>query len=96
MPCFDSQPVTKTFDYLLAGMPVIATATSENKIVINENNGVLIDDTIEGFASGVEEVIIKKDRYKSQTIRETSQIYHWQLIVSNLEKYLLNIYHSKA
>ena len=29
-PYYDVQPPTKTFEYLLAGMPVIATATSEN------------------------------------------------------------------
>jgi glycosyltransferase involved in cell wall biosynthesis len=96
IPCFDFQPVTKTFDYLLAGMPVIATATSENKMVINENNGVLINDTIEGFANGVGEIFKKQDQFKSQSIREAAQIYHWRLIVSNLEKYLLNIYNSKA
>ena len=95
IPCFDFQPVTKTFDSLLAGMPVIATATYENKLVINENNGVLIDDTIEGFASGIEEIHKKQGQYKSQNIRAAAQIYHWRLIVSNLEKYLLNVYNSK-
>ena len=83
IPCFDCQPV-------------IATATFENQIVINENNGVLIDDTIEAFASGVEELHKKQGQYKSKTIREAAQIYHWRLIVSNLEEYLLNVYNSKA
>ena len=95
-PCFDVQPATKTFDYLLAGMPVIATATTENKIVINKNNGVLIDDTIEDFATGIEKAYKNHGQFKSQTIRQAAQIYHWRLIVDNLEEYLLNIYNSTS
>jgi hypothetical protein len=47
VPCtdyFDCQPVTKTFDYLLSGMPVIATNTFENKKIINSLNGICITD----------------------------------------------------
>jgi glycosyltransferase involved in cell wall biosynthesis len=35
---YDCQPPTKTFEYLLAGLPVIATNTSENAAVITEHN----------------------------------------------------------
>lgn len=93
-PYFDVQPVTKTFDYLLSGLAVIATATSENKLVINKNNGLLIDDTVDGFASGIEETYKKRNQYKSHAIMEAAQIYHWKIIVKHLEEYLLNIYNS--
>ncbi|CCK81817.1 glycosyltransferase [Desulfobacula toluolica] len=95
IPCFDVQPPTKTFDYLLSGMPVIATSTSENKLVINKGNGVLIDDTIEGFASGIESIYKGHPQFKYQEIRSAAQRYHWRFIVDDLEQYLLSVCNSK-
>ena len=95
-PYFDVQPVTKSFDYLLSGMPVIATATSQNKLIINKTNGVLINDTIEDFAKGVEKIYNSSALFNSQAIREASQIYHWRLIVGELEKYLLQVYDASS
>ena len=87
---YDCQPVTKTFEYLLSGMPVIATGTVENKTVINNQNGVLIGDTAEDFFSGIKSIFNKK--YESDKIRLTSQGYTWENIVqNNLRKYLKNL-----
>ena len=93
-PYFDCQPPTKTFDYLLSGMPVIATATAENKLIINKDNGILIDDTIEGFSNGLEEICHKQTQFNSQVIMNTSQIYDWRFIINDLEKFLLSICNS--
>jgi nucleoside-diphosphate-sugar epimerase len=53
LKCFDNQPPTKTFEYLLSGMPVIATATNANKDIINDVNGVLINDNSEEVYNGL-------------------------------------------
>ncbi len=85
---FDVQPVTKTFDYLLSGMPVIATATSENKKVITELNGVLVDDSIDAFYKGIQNIWDNKKRYQSEQIVSSSSQYTWNDIVNNLGNHL--------
>lgn len=82
-PWFDVQPPTKTFEYLLAGMPVIATETKENALVINHTNGVLIPDSSEGFRSGVKTIHknINRNRYSSTLILRNSAFYSWENIV---------------
>ena len=57
---YDCQPVTKTFEYLLPGMPVVATLTSENRNVIHSENGVLVGDTTEDFYKGMKAIFEKK------------------------------------
>ncbi|MCM2285986.1 MAG: glycosyltransferase [Desulfobacula sp.] len=90
-PYFDAQPPTKTFDYLLSGMAVIGTATTENKLYINDSNGVLIDDSAESFKNGLHRIQGRINEFSSETIRKNAQKYHWQHIVHGLEKYLLKI-----
>ena len=89
---FDVQPVTKTFDYLLSGIPVIATATTENKKVIKEGeNGVLINDSIEDFKRGIEHMQCLRHNFSCNNIMKFAQKYHWESIVKNLENYIQNI-----
>jgi len=89
---YDVQPVTKTFEYLLSGMPVIATNTSENRKVISQDNGVLIGETPEDFCSGLKEVFDRRQLFDSGTIRNTSMDYTWENIVqNNLKNYLEKI-----
>lgn len=90
-PYFDVQPPTKTFDYLLSGMAVIGTATTENKLYINDSNGVLIDDTAESFKDGIHYIQGKTSEFSSERIRKNARQFHWQHIVHDLEKYLFKI-----
>lgn len=46
---FNDVKVTKTIEYLLTGMPVIATKNTYNLVHVNNSNGILVDDTIESF-----------------------------------------------
>ncbi len=86
---YDLQPPTKTFEYLMSGMPVIATKTSENCRVVNNNNGVLINDTIEGFYQGLTELYKRRNDFKSDQIRSTVKEYTWENIaINNLKPYL--------
>jgi glycosyltransferase involved in cell wall biosynthesis len=81
-PWYDFQPVTKLFEYLLSGMPVIATNTYENKLIVNDKNGVLINDTPEEFCNGLTGVFLKMNSYNSSEIRKSVASFTWINIVN--------------
>ena len=90
---FDIQPSTKIFEYLFAGMPVIATATLENKRVIMNDNGILIEDNPESFYEGLKRLYNKRHFFDSKIIKKTCGQYSWNRIVKkNLRPYLENLY----
>jgi glycosyltransferase involved in cell wall biosynthesis len=91
---FDCQPSTKTFEYLLSGMPVIATNTSENATVINNSNGVIIQDTPESFYDGLVNVYKNLKKFDSDHIRNSSKKYSWDKISKEFKKYLYSVYDS--
>lgn len=89
---FDVQPPTKTYEYLLSGLPVIATKTQENIKVINDQNGVLIEDNAESFCNGLNLLITRKNQFNSSEIRKSNQQHHWgSIISSNLKNYFENL-----
>lgn len=77
---YDMQPATKTFEYLLSGMPCIATNTQMNRLIINKNNGVLCNDTPESFANAIEEILNNLDLYDSTIIRDSCSKWSWRNI----------------
>ncbi|MBC8550657.1 MAG: glycosyltransferase family 4 protein [Candidatus Brocadiales bacterium] len=86
---FDVQPVTKTFEYILSGMPVIATRTLENKRVVNHDMGVLIGDTAEDFYSGLKVIYENRALFESANIRNSCVDYTWRnIVLNNLQPYL--------
>lgn len=60
--------VTKTDEYLLSGLAVLATATNYNKSVINDKNGVLIKDNPSDFALGLKLISERFSQYDSKSI----------------------------
>jgi glycosyltransferase involved in cell wall biosynthesis len=89
---YDCQPVTKTFEYLLSGMAVIATATSENKLVIDPENGIVVNDSALDFYSGLKTLFENRHRFDSTKIRRQAMGYTWEGIVrNNLYSYLNGI-----
>lgn len=89
---YDYQPPTKTYEYLLAGMPTIATNTYENRKIISEINGVLINDDRKSFAKGICEIANRFDKYDSCVIRNAVAEFNWKTIVDNqLRQILINI-----
>jgi len=89
---YDCQPPTKLFEYLLAGMAVLATSTSENARIMTEQSGVLIGDTAEDVYRGLLLLARNLRRYDSRAIRATVEGYTWDRIVGqNLKPYLLSI-----
>jgi len=85
---FDVQPPTKTFEYLLSGMPVIATDTQENRAVIHRENGILINDTSDDFYQGLVHIYTNRETYDSNGIRFNSMQYTWPKIVAKLSSML--------
>lgn len=93
-PWYQCQPVSKVFEYLLSGMPVIATATDENKLVITERNGVLIGENAQEFARGVVEVCARLSTYDPAQIQREHQKSSWEAIISErLSPHLRTIMH---
>lgn len=90
-PFFDHQPPTKTFEYLMSGMPVIATKTNANQLIITPDNGVLIGDTAAEVCRGIKTMLQKLDRFSSEQIRQSCQDYEWPRIVDNLYAYLCDL-----
>lgn len=91
IPCtewYDVQPSTKTFEYLVNGLVCIATDTSENRQTINNKNGVMVRDSIQGFAKGLEYIINNKHSFNRLDIIERSKQYEWFNILTNSLKFL--------
>jgi glycosyltransferase involved in cell wall biosynthesis len=94
-PYYDEQPPTKTFEYLLAGMYVIATATSENRRVINSANGCLIGDGVNDIVKAFQSTAIAMPNINNIEIYKNSEMYSWEAIVENNLLPLLNCVNKK-
>jgi len=80
-PYYQHQPTTKLFEFLLAGIPVIATNTEENRSIVTDINGILIDDTPEGFLNGLKIISKKLGLFNEDLIRDSVSSYTWESIV---------------
>ena len=70
---------------MLSGMPVIATGTFENSLIVNDLNGVIIKDTPEDFCAGLINFYNRRNSYNSSAIRKSVEAFTWENIVkSNL------------
>jgi len=86
---YDVQPPTKTFEYLLSGMAIIATSTTENMRLVNMKNGVLVEDNAESFCAGLKQIYERRKGFDSSSIRDEGRPYMWKTIVeNNLHPYL--------
>jgi hypothetical protein len=82
---YNAQPVTKVFDFVLAGLPVIATKTDENLKIVNEDNGILIDDNENDFLVGLEYFFKHKNKFKDpEKIKSTLKEYEWENITNSV------------
>lgn len=89
-PYYEFQPATKTYEYLMAGMPVIATKTYENKLVINKDNGILIEDNPESFAEGIFQIYNNLKIFNESKIRKSVENYEWERIIQTMRKEILD------
>jgi glycosyltransferase involved in cell wall biosynthesis len=75
------QPVTKTYESLLAGLPIIATRTTQNQRLVNDANGVLIEDTAESFAQGLAAIKSKLSGLSPLAIQAASLQHSWENVI---------------
>ena len=87
---YNRQPVTKTFEYANSGLFVIGTATDENIKVISPDNGILIQDTIDGFFDGLCQVYERKSLIREERVRSSLKTYTWKNIIDNYFRPVLN------
>ncbi len=80
---FNFQPPTKTYEYLLSGMAVIATKTYENARIIDKSNGVLCLDNSESFYNSLVDLYHRKSQFNSFAIYENAQKFSWEYIIKN-------------
>jgi glycosyltransferase involved in cell wall biosynthesis len=78
---FQYQPPTKTYEYLAAGIPVMATATHENAKIINGSNGILIDDSAESFSENLGYMHRHINMYNSTIIKASVMENTWDKII---------------
>jgi glycosyltransferase involved in cell wall biosynthesis len=89
---YDCQPATKLFEYMLSGMPVIATNTYENRQIVHEKNGVLINDSSEDFCNGLMQIYNQRNLFNSSEVRKSVKDHTWENIVNNnLKPFLLGL-----
>lgn len=92
---YEFQPATKSFEYVLSGLYTIATSTYCNKEIINEENGILIEDSPASFANGIKEIYNRRTNIKADKIRQTLTHYLWKNIVKKELSSILNNYKNK-
>lgn len=68
---YSNNILTKLYEYLLSGIPTITISTPDNKRVINEINGVLIEDNEHSFADGLNLIAQRFIKYSSTEIMKT-------------------------
>ena len=78
---FDCQPPTKTFEYINSGMVCLATNTSENRKIINKDNGLLFDDSSDEFKNVLVKLCQNISNYKTDKIIYSINEYTWENIV---------------
>ena len=82
----DPQPPLKTLEYLSAGLPVIATNTTGNRIFIKHGyNGLLIGDDEESLAEAIKLLVTEPELRRQLARNSHKSIKHldWRRIVKN-------------
>ena len=87
--------VSKTYEYLLSGMPVVATNLKRNKEIITDNNGILINDNPEDFYKGLVKLYTNLKLFNSDTIRRSCDEFSWDKVILNFKKMIDHVINSK-
>ncbi len=76
----------KFYEYVLSGMPVIATKLNDHIDKVNKVNGILIDDSPEGFYNGLEYIEKKLNSFSSDKIRKTLENNDYKYVTAHYIK----------
>ena len=80
---YDYQTPTKLFEYLISGLPVIATRTSENEKIIEPWAGVIVEDNPDSFYEGLCRLQEQKSTFSSTRIRNEYNKHTWKQVVES-------------
>lgn len=80
---YDHQTPTKLFEYLISGLPVIATRTSENEKIIEPWSGVITEDNPDSFCEGLNRLEEQKSAFDSSRIRNAYNKHTWKSVVES-------------
>ena len=89
--CYQNQPPTKTYEYILSGLFCIATGTDANRELITSENGLIIEDTPESFCNGLEKFMSLRECLDEAKIRKSLEYGLWKSIVNEKLKPLLRV-----
>jgi glycosyltransferase involved in cell wall biosynthesis len=84
VPWFEHQPSTKLYEYLHSGLLCIATDNAANRDVLTDANGVLVDDTAEGFARGLAGIVDLLPAWCPQAVAEGVRGITWEWVVADV------------
>jgi glycosyltransferase involved in cell wall biosynthesis len=87
IPCtgyYDVQSSTKFYEYVLAGIPVIATNTYENRLALKEGCGFLCNDSAGSFSAALEQIYKSREGFSQEKIRNSYSDSEWSYIVRNI------------
>ncbi|MCE0555608.1 glycosyltransferase [Motilimonas sp. E26] len=87
---FDVQPVTKTLEYLAAGMAVIGTRTSAQMKILTDDLGVLVNDSEDDFARGIAKLVDRKGSFNSSHQTMAVKDMSWSSISKKLDSDVLS------
>ncbi|MEP7259080.1 MAG: glycosyltransferase [Flavitalea sp.] len=79
-PFNDVQPNTKTYEYLINGIPVIATSTQDNVKLLTQTDipcGIVIKDNAIAFEGAVKQMMETKELYVKDAIAAKFRKYEW-------------------
>lgn len=82
--CFENQPPTKTYEYIISGLVCLGTDTTSNRQLINPKNGILYNDNAVDFCRALEQFYENRNGYHTQEIKKTLQSYKWEEIVNSI------------
>lgn len=80
--CYQNQPPTKTYEYILSGLFCIATGTNANRELITSENGLIINDTPEAFCEGLEKYLSVRNSLNEAKLRKSLEFGLWENIVN--------------
>lgn len=84
----------KFYESLMLGKPIIMVRNTGMSSIVKDNDiGVLIDYSEEGFKAGIEELVRRRDEWTEISLR-MKKIYDSEYNWSIMEKRLLNLYNS--
>jgi glycosyltransferase involved in cell wall biosynthesis len=65
----------------MAGMPVLATGTTENRRFVTGTNGIVAGDSEDAVFAGLQDLMLARQGFDSIEIRRSIEKYSWEDIV---------------